>query len=456
MTQMTFSRTGILLLALLAAGGAPAESQTEGGKPIPLTVTGEQFILYPSMEPETAIRVSLGNSQQVYDAIKSALAAGWDCAKTSSYLVSVTGTSDAKPRNVPVADVGVAFPTSAAGDDGPRGKCLIGNRDTVYLVIRSSIRPAETIQVTLQNLPDKSVAIRSDGKLTLAPATVYNVLASPQAAPGEKLINGKTRDVGQLDVSLSDSNLFPDVSLPFNVYAKSTDLFSTDERDTKSAFTAVLGEQRGLFTSWYAPIHLEEGVQGNQIATNLSAITTLGITAPLPWTWATPLLNNSFVNAPLSPDITIDNQYTNRLRQYVAPGSKPLATNDYSANPFLSWSSITFPWTCRIFSWLSGAGSQPPAPAAIPSCGVGVAIDLGLYYLPLDLTASKSQRVEGYGDISILIPLKSLAFASNIFPYLTTGNTSQSRIRIEYSDAVAAANNYARTREWTYGIELIK
>jgi len=45
--------------------------------------------------------------------------------------------------------------------------------------------------------------------------------ASPQAAPGEMLTNGETRDTGQLSVAFSDSNLLS--VLPADLYVKSTD-----------------------------------------------------------------------------------------------------------------------------------------------------------------------------------------------------------------------------------------
>jgi len=35
-------------------------------------------------------------------------------------------------------------------------------------------------------------------------------------------------------------------------------------------------------------------------------------------------------------------------------------------------------------------------------------------------------------------------------------NLLNSQIQIEYSDAVNAANNYARTRVWTFGIAIMK
>ena len=85
---------------------------------------------------------------------------------------------------------------------------------------------------------------------------------------------------------------------------------------------------------------------------------------------------------------------------------------------------------------------------------VGIQPDLGLYYLPLDKTKARSEKVEGYGDISILIPLSNLNFSD--FQLVQADGLLNSQIHIKWSDSVNAANNYARTRQWTFGIEIMK
>ena len=98
-------------------------------------------------------------------------------------------------------------------------------------------------------------------------------MATPQAAPGEALNNGATRTVGQVSVAFSDANLIS--KSPVNLYVKSTDLISTDGKDAKSAVSVIGGIQRGLFSKWYSPTHLEQSLQGNQTAKNLSTVTSL-------------------------------------------------------------------------------------------------------------------------------------------------------------------------------------
>src|SRR5262249_28820478 len=158
------------------------------------------------------------------------------------------------------------------------------------------------------------------------------------------------------------------------------------------------------------------------------------------------LVNPAF-QIPLSPDLTVNVQYTHRLKQDPATTSKALARNDFAVNPALSWPTISFPWMCRIIGWLNrdktntGSSSRQQ----FKYC-TGVELKFGAWYLPLDQTGKGSQRVEGYGDFSILIPLAGLQFASGVLPHVTADDYTKSRIRIKYSDAVNAANNYARTK----------
>jgi hypothetical protein len=441
--------------------------QASDSKKVGLKVTPEILTRYPSLAPANAINVNLADPPAMYDLLKDSIGSNpssprWDCSKTESYTVAVVSKQGSGFKEVRRETI-TAVVLQGNDDHGNRAThCSVGFPGSLQLIFRSDLGSSETVQVSLAGLPNGWTA-QSDGTLKFT-TSLKNFSATPQAAPSEKLTNGKTRDTGQLNVAFSDSNVFQRLQLPFNTYAKSTDLFSTDELDSKSAFSATLGIQRGIFPRWYAPLHLEETIQGNQTATNLSSVTTLGFTTLLPWRWSAHLLYNRVFQAPLPPDLTIDNQYTHRINQEVTSTSKTLAVDDYSLKPYLSWSSIRFPWACTVFGWLNISEKGKAADPAEPGASVkpasqyclGVEMDLGTYYLPLDLTPAKSQRVEGYGDISILIPLSGLSFAQKVFPYLTTGDPAKSQIRIKYADSVNPANNYARARQWTYGIELIK
>jgi len=437
-------------------------------KPAALSVGTESYYRYPSLEPAAAISVQLADPAPVYDLMKKAIGSDphnplWDCTRPSSYKVAVVSRqSDGSLKDVRILKI-TSVALQGNDDTGKRLRyCDVGSPGQVQLIFNPDLGSKETLQVTLVGLPEGSAA-KSDGTLQYND-TVLSFSATPQAAPSDKLRNGKTRDTGQAKVLFSDSNLLSSVQLPFNVYAKSSDLFSTDEKDSQSSFSAAVGLQRGIFPRWFAPIHFDETVQGNQTATNLSNVASLGITTLLPWSWSARLLYNSIIQAPLPPDLTIGNQYTHRINQLVAAGSKLLAIDDYSLNPVANWSSVRFPWACTVFGWMhitqKGTQPNPSKPGdkgtQPPQYCLGTELNFGGYYLPLDLTEAQHQRVEGYGDVSILIPLSGLSFASKVFPYLSSNDPAKSQIRIKWSDSVNAANNYARDRHWTYGIELIK
>lgn len=408
------------------------------------------------MEPVTAIRVNLPSVYNELNAnvLNEMFGQGgngspnemWNCTRASSYRVSVVSNDKGKLREV--RDVAIlAVVPQGVNDAKPPERwtfCRVGNPAIVDLVFQNDLSSNETLRVSLVGLPLGYTA-QSDGKLTFSSGQKFNYSATPQAAPSEALTNGTKRDVGQLNMSFNDSNLIG--AVPFDVYAKSADLFSTDEKDSKSAFSGTLGVQRGVFSRWYSPLHFEQTAQGNQVASNLSTVSTLGLTTLVPWSWSNALFNNHVIQAPLPPDITVNNQYTHRFRQLVASGSKPLAIDDYSLNPSGSWSSISLPWVCHALSFLGAKGAGP--------C-LAITVDGGTYYLPLDLTKTKSARVETYEDGTLMIPLSEFSFVTKYVPFLVSGSPAGSQITIKYSDGVTPANNYARSVNWTFGIQVAK
>jgi hypothetical protein len=402
-------------------------------------ITPQAYATYPSMQPVTRIEVQLSGT----DVTGALRGARWDCAQTasvSSYKVSAI-SSKGSSRDVPVAFV----------DTGLTCKTPVFSPGSVKLHVRLEISKSDQIQVTLQNLKTNDVLIQSMPTAMSGDATPVAFTATPQAAPGEALLDGTTRDTGQLSVSFTDSRLAP--ALPVDLYLKSTDLFSTNERDAKSAFSGTFGAQRGLLRSLYSPVHVEGGMQGNQIASNLSAVAAGGITTLVPWSWSRNALNNQGIQVPLPPDFNLNAQYTHRFRQDPST-KKPLATDDFSLNPSITWSAISLPWMCPVLKWLDKSAKSDPK-TQYSGC-LGIEGDAGLWYLPLDHTSKGSQRAEGYYDASILIAVSNLKFLAGIFPYVSSNDPAKSRIRIKYSDTVNAANNYVRSKTWTYGIELIK
>jgi hypothetical protein len=451
----------------LAAALIPAVcALAQDAPPTDLRVTATSYVQYPSLNPVSAISMHVGDfGTSIYDILQAESAnPNWSCASAAFYQVAVVDKAHKVLRQLNVS----AVRPIGYGPDGQRyTHCEKGHPAIVDLVLASAVKSGDLIQVFVyEDAKHTKLLISSDGTLAATATTETAFTATPQAAPGEALNNGATRTVGQLNLAFADTNLIK--KSPIDLYIKSTDLFSTDGKDSKSAFAATLGIQRGLFDSWYSPWHLEQAVQGNQTAKNLSAVTSLGLTTLPPWRWTRSILNNSVILAPLPPEPSLAGLYTHRINQLVTKKTPLLAVDDFSVNPVFSWSTISFPFTCKLFFWQKPAPSTKGAtPEAVnpdkkaaatprtPTC-LGTELDLGLWYLPLNHTSTGSQRVDGYGDISILVPLSDFSVATKQLTYVTKGDSTKFQLRIKYADSVNAANNYARTRQWTFGLEALK
>ncbi len=433
-----------------------AQAPAPAAPPAPpaLTLREESYTQYPSLQPVETIYVSLTSPFPVASAVMITIAKdpSWNCLSPSFYKVQVK-VSATETREIHVKDVLAGGNDKDPITNKPYARCdAAGDIAGVYLVLGSRVSKSEVVMATIysdsaRTMPiAQSVPLDSAKALKLSSATNFTFMATPQSVPSEALTNGTSRNVGQLSLSFAESNLLP--KLPLNTYIKSNNnLFSTDEKDSKSAFALTLGGQHDLLAHWYTPVQIEETLQGNQIATNLSNVTAVNVNFITPWSSTRHVLHNNIIRAPLPPAIGIANVYTHRIHQLVTAKSPALAVNDYSLNPSVSWSYITFPPSCKLIGWLNKTA------ATQKSC-LGAALDLGLWYLPLDLTPKGSQRAEGYGDASILIPLSAFNFAAGLFPYLTSSDPTKVQIQIKYYDSVNASCNYARTKGWSYGLQI--
>jgi hypothetical protein len=420
-------------------------------------VSAKTYVRYPSLTPVTAVVLSIGQfGTATYSAVETAAQdSKWNCASPDFYKVAVVDKNLKITRTIQIRTVNLP---DRDKNGHPLTRCDgLGHPAVIDLILGSQVSATDQIQVFMYaDRAQTKQLFASDGKLSFSATSFPTFTATPQAAPGESLNNGATRDVGQLSVAFADQNLFDKSSV--NIYAKSTDLFSTDSEDAKSAFAVTGGFQRGLFSRWYSPYHLEETIQGNQTATNLSAVTSLGLNTLAPWHWTDRGLNNDVVYAPLPFEPGIAVQYIHRINQLVNKKTPLLSEDDFNLNPALSWSNISFPFVCKLFNHQKKTepAKSKPVPGTPPPVCLATELNLGLWYLPLDLTSSHSQRVDGYGDVSILVPLSDFSFASTALTYVTKGDPMKFQVRIKYADAVNAANNYARTKQWTFGIEALK
>jgi hypothetical protein len=446
-----------LLAIRLARTEVPAAEPAPSGD-----FSATSYIQYPSLQPVTAISIFVGKiDNDLYFPFKKQLKdRSWSCTDPHFYKVAVVDKENKILRQLNIAQVRLI----GLDPGGNRyTQCTSSSYpNSIDLVLTSNVSPNDLIQVYVDDAyktqifpcePNKTPCVSDPKPVSFAASSFPAFTTTPQAAPAEALNNGTKRDVGQLNVTFSDTKLFP--KSPINLYAKSTDLFSTDANDSKSAMSFTGGIQRGLFPRWYSPLQLQESLQGNQTAKNLSLATSLSISSDPPWLWTHRFLYNRGILMPLPPEPSVANQYTHRINQLVTKKTPRLAQDDYSLNPSLSWNSISFPFACKLLFWERSIKVDKPMPGQVATVCLGSELNLGLWYLPLDLTAAKSQRVEGYGDVSILIPLSDFAVASNALTHIAGGDPSKFQIRVKYADAVNSANNYARTKQWTFGIEAL-
>jgi hypothetical protein len=469
------------LLLALAVALVPAAAQAAATAESPFTST--TYIQYPSLNPVTAIHMRIGVfGTKIYDVFQAQLKkGGWDCTSPAFYKVMVVD-KNLKPMH-PLVVTAIRPIGFVTGTKTRYTTCVLDSDGSIQpgvvdLVLGSHVSTTELVQVIVYADSKQTAALFiSDGKLSVTTTNIPTFTATPQAAPGEALNEGATRTVGQLSIAFSDLDLSGNLHTPVNFYAKSTDLLSTDGKDTKSSIVFTGGLQRGLLPKWYSPFHLEQTLQGNQTAKNLSTVTNLGFATDPRWSGTSHILKNSFILAPLPFEPSIAMQYTRRFEQLVTAKTPMLAVNDFNINGSFSWDTISFPFTCKLLFWErpaiktatngTGVDTQPgttvspvTTPASLPAPAstncLGAEIDLGSWYLPLDLTSGGTQKVEGYGDVSILIPLSDFSAASDALTYVTKTDPTKFQLRIKYSDAVNQSNNYARTRGWTFGIVAIK
>lgn len=149
-----------------------------------------------------------------------------------------------------------------------------------------------------------------------------------------------------------------------------------------------------LSKSHYIPVLLSETVQGNQVATTLSAVSNASASGLVPWYWTRKALNNGVIDWGRSPEWALAGSYTHRFDQVVTAKTKLLAVNDSAINPALTVEPFyLLPKACA--AWRKKI-SATNVPGSRQYC-IGIQMDLGTWYLPQDHTKAGSQQVEGYG-----------------------------------------------------------
>jgi hypothetical protein len=413
---------------------------------------------------------------------------GWNCLHAQNFVVKVNSTPvpikeiDNQPvtTNGPVpANCSNLFvqpgdPAHAIPDSPKKLELTVYdphlNGQVNWLLLQGLNGPLKVEIVGLTDASNTPVSLSGTGTINWKTSILT---ASAQTVNNETLTDKTTykKTIYQFPVS---------ANLPIarlggtwgGVFAETKDTFSTNERDSKSAFMGGVGIQVGLMRRWTVPFKVEEQATGNQVATNLAAVTNAQVSTTLPWTaWLTPGATTPYPTSTEpghlawhdlpawnnAPTLTIAFPYTHRVNQVVAPGSKALPVEDWAINPAMALTSERLLEIWHPKDPTSRPNQNPPVYYdpwyRVAPFTFNWEADWGMYFLPLQKTAKGTDRAEGTGDVSILIPISDFAQ----IPGLSLDQTSQinqMQLRIKWQDSVNATNNYVRTKGWTFGLEL--
>lgn len=444
---MRFNARGISAVFLYLAAAISAVTSVLAADTPALKVTPFGAPIYPSVLSMYWLDVSFNprylDQQALSAALQRAASNGnWNCTDVNNYSVGITAG-----KNLKIA--AMVLNSGSGSCEEFMGK-LISFRLLIPGMRYGSVDAKVTVKIlNIKDSNGQPLTIASEPTQVTWKASFVKV--SVQSIANEKL-NDKTIDQKGVTQAGLKGTFFLGNSANNRggFYLATKDLFSTNERDIKSLFLGGLGYQYAISRTWYSPLKLEGEMQGNQVATNLSSVASLSMETALPWGWTGQLTGNEYLGHPLSPEFVLGFPYTHRINQVVGAKASPLPADDFAMNPALAFGNGTILHKlCHVSS--GGAGADK-ASAQSGFCA-GWDAEVGLWYLPLETTSKGSQRVEGYWDYSFLIPLSNFA---NI-PFVALDSQSQQmQFCIKYEDSVSAANNYARDKKWSFGVELTK
>lgn len=376
-----------------------------------LPVGSEAVTEYPSLVPRNVLKVSLPIGP-----------AGWN-PEHAKALQSYEVVDQTTQQRVPISAVHFPFFPDTQKP----------NYAIAYLVLPPR-PPKHAVKVVII---DEDGTRHESGNVDLSKLPQLSFSVNPQAAPNEQLTTGAKRDVGQFAVTFDLPELSPNWRAA-RTYVHSENLFSTDERDSKSKFDVKTGIERSLLNSWLVPGHLEADVQGDQVANNLSFVTGGGVKAILPWAFTAQALNNSIAQIPFLPTFAFDIQYERRINQDVKSKAKFPNKNGMRLHEENLWAPINL------------------VPGPLRNA-VSVELHGQAWLLPLDKTKAGrgAPRLEGAGDASLLISLTPISKLPGLNLLMST-DPGKTRIRIKYSAGADEANGFKHSHQTTYGLELIK
>ena len=346
-------------------------------------------------------------------------------------VLTIVPPSDVKPTHVELLEVRSHKDTDLLKD---KALGLKADLTLVYLRLsRASVRTGDKLKLTVK--ADLGQKDRTSDVSTATVVQDFSFSLTPSFVQTETLNNGKKRPVGQLAVSFDELTLTPSRTAA-RTYLKTNSTISTDAKDNQSNVNVAFGVQRSIARSWYIPVHAETKVLGDQVANNVSSVTSGGLTTILPWQWTRSLFSTRLFSAPVSPEFTFDGQFERRFRQDRASEQQFRDKNAFRLFGDCSWKPIRL---------LPGDGSGDSVTLEIQGKG---------WYIPRQHKATGQifNRMEGLLQVSVLVPVTKLSPNGSGFMSDTKG--TKSHIRIQYSHGANEANGFKHSSTLTIGIEV--
>jgi hypothetical protein len=316
--------------------------------------------------------------------------------------------------------------------------------DTKFLTLPPTLPAGSVLQVYVL-LPEKDPAGKvveicvagGGGNASVPVYSRWNALLEPSWIPKQELINGAKRDVGHLNFVLDAPNL---ASLGWaRMYLKVDQVFSSDGKDVSTRLEEKLGLTGRVPGSWFIPWTLETKLISDQRFENASSVSTFGVRGLVPWGWSRPALWNGLVRAPFSPEWFLGGQFERRIEQDAASKAKFADQNAFRLAAEFAWTPIHL---------LTGPDYSRDD-LSIEIAGKG-------WYLPNQrrLDGRKFDRLEGYLQASLLVPVRKFALVAGLSP--AGSEAAKQRVRLSYSYGANEANGFKPVNQVSLGYEFIK
>ena len=262
-------------------------------------------------------------------------------------------------------------------------------------------------------------------------------MLEPSWVPKQALLNGETRDVGHLDFRLLAPNVKSFGWARMFVDLKET--LSSISKDVSTKMDNRIGLTGRLPGGWFVPWVAGTRILNDQPFDNVSSITSAGVGGLIPWKWSRSVFWNGLVRAPFSPEWSFEGQYERRIEQDLASRARFKDPNAVRLAGQFLWTPIHI---------LTGP-SYNKDDLSLEFAGHG-------WFLPSqrDMSNRKFNRLEGYMEVSLLVPVRKFAGVAGLSSAGT--DAAKQRVRIKYSYGANEAKGFRPVNQVSLGYEVIK